>query len=290
MEYDPDTEAFNWDQQSCSLLSPSLDLGDCPHHDVESSWFVSADRFLPPTAGSTSSNVFNSNEFSLSSSFPITLSNTGTSSFAPCNNTPKALPQIPHDLGGLHSYDKDHSLIDKKHTKLEHAINPKNLSPHSTKQSFRVSLEEDKDQLPATQPHDSNMNASVKTRTSVKLRSASRKLKTPSIKTMAGKKVHVSPADKQTRHCHNQVEKQYRNRLNLQFENLLNALPAVQSENDHIDGLGNGHDNNSRCFSKGEVLGRAKRRIKSLERDYEVLAMERDRLLADITRIQQTIN
>ncbi|KAH6983831.1 hypothetical protein EDB80DRAFT_517574, partial [Ilyonectria destructans] len=108
-------------------------------------------------------------------------------------------------------------------------------------------------------------------RTSVKLRSASRKHKTPSSKTMAGKKAPVSPAERQARHCHNQVEKQYRNRLNLQFENLLNALPAVQSEDDHIDGLGDGHDNNSRCFSKGEVLGRAKRRIKSLERDNELL-------------------
>ncbi|KAL6405372.1 hypothetical protein AUP68_11125 [Ilyonectria robusta] len=287
MEYDPDTEAFNWDQQWCSLLSPSLDLGDRPHHDVELSWFVSVDRFSPPTA---SSDVFNSNEFSLSGTFQIALSNTGTTSFAPCNDSPAALPQTPHDLGGLHSYDKDHGLIDEKHTKLEYAVNPKNLSPQGTKRSSQASLEEDEDEPPATQPHDSNMNASAKTRTSVKLRSASRKRKTPSLKTIAGKKVHVSPAEKQARHCHNQVEKQYRNRLNLQFENLLTALPAVQSEDEHVDGLGDGHDKNSRCFSRAEVLGRAKRRIKSLERDYEVLAMERDRLLADITRIQQTIN
>jgi hypothetical protein len=258
MEYKPDNEAFNWDQQSYSPLPLSLRLEDRPHHYVDSSWFA--------------------------------LSNTGTTSFAYCNDTLKALPQTPHDLGGLHSYDKDHGLTDEKHTKIEYVVNPKNLSLQGTKRSFRASLEEEEDQPPATHPHDSNMNANAKTRTGVKLRSASRKRKTLSSKTMASKKAPVSPTEQQARHCHNQVERQYRNRLNLQFENLLTALPTVQSEDDHIDVLSDGHDNNSRCFSKAEVLGRAKRRIKSLERDNEVLVMEQDQMVADITRIQRKIN
>jgi hypothetical protein len=93
-----------------------------------------------------------------------------------------------------------------------------------------------------------------------KLRSASR----------TSKNKHHNPPqtdqERKNRDSHNHVEKQYRNRLNAQFESLLEALPedmrATEEEEE-----GGGPVDNDRRVSKAEVLEMAKRYIKTLERE-----------------------
>jgi Helix-loop-helix DNA-binding domain len=75
---------------------------------------------------------------------------------------------------------------------------------------------------------------------------------------------------------HNQVEKQYRNRLNGQFETLLNVLP---SEDDR-DGV------KSRV-SKAEVLILAKRHIVELEREKVMLESRRRELESDVDDLKR---
>ena len=112
-----------------------------------------------------------------------------------------------------------------------------------------------------------------------KLRSASR----------TSKNTHHKPAEtpeeRRSRASHNLVEKQYRNRLNAQFENLLNVLP------DHVRSGGPGEEDDSegpmpdttdRRVSKAEVLEMARRHIKSLERNNSALARERDELAEQV--------
>jgi hypothetical protein len=78
------------------------------------------------------------------------------------------------------------------------------------------------------------------------------------------------------RASHNAVEKQYRNRLNTQFERLLSVLPDPQADDDNDD------DGDDRPLSKAEVLDRARRRIKSLESECELLKQQRSELLVDV--------
>ncbi len=90
------------------------------------------------------------------------------------------------------------------------------------------------------------------------------------------------------RHNHNQVEKQYRNRLNAQFERLLGALPADMR---HDAGGGSDGDVASpaddRRMSKAEVLDLATRHIRSLEGERTALQVERNGLIEDIDNMQQ---
>ncbi|KAK0129056.1 hypothetical protein ONS95_000997 [Cadophora gregata] len=73
---------------------------------------------------------------------------------------------------------------------------------------------------------------------------------------------------KHTRLNHNHVEKQYRNRLNGQFETLLLALPRE-----------GGADGNGRKVSKAEVLVLARKYIRDLERGRKRLEEENERLV-----------
>ncbi|KAJ2896167.1 helix-loop-helix DNA-binding domain containing protein [Zalerion maritima] len=68
---------------------------------------------------------------------------------------------------------------------------------------------------------------------------------------------------KRARIGHNQVEKHYRNRLNVQLERLLSSLPSPLTDDDH-----------DRRLSKAEVLDKARRRIKALESECEALKSE----------------
>lgn len=72
---------------------------------------------------------------------------------------------------------------------------------------------------------------------------------------------------KHARLSHNQVEKQYRNRLNDQFETLLSTLPRE-------DGKGS----EEKKVSKAEVLMLARKYIRELERDSKRLKKENERL------------
>ncbi|KAL0931637.1 helix-loop-helix DNA-binding domain-containing protein [Colletotrichum truncatum] len=132
--------------------------------------------------------------------------------------------------------------------------------------------------------------SSSKTAPAPRLRSASRTSKN------ALQKPAETAEERRTRASHNLVEKQYRNRLNAQFEGLLNALPeqvrgpASTGADGGGDGGGGGGGYESdpqpadqeRRVSKAEVLDMARRHIKSLERERDELQRERGDLLRNL--------
>ncbi|TPX11155.1 uncharacterized protein E0L32_000973 [Thyridium curvatum] len=128
----------------------------------------------------------------------------------------------------------------------------------------------------------SGSNNTAKPKSTSKLRSASRTSKNTVTRPSE------TPEERKSRNSHNLVEKQYRNRLNAQFESLLNALP------DNIRGSGTGDESDGpnvdlgdKRVSKAEVLDMARRHIRSLERDRDALEQERDELLSDIQQMRE---
>ncbi|EPE07280.1 helix-loop-helix dna-binding domain containing protein [Ophiostoma piceae UAMH 11346] len=101
--------------------------------------------------------------------------------------------------------------------------------------------------------------------------------------------------EKKTRSSHNLVEKQYRNRLNAQFEGLMNALPeSLRLQGASLGVVGEGgeaiaSDTPERKPSKAEVLEMARMHIRSLEQERDSLVNERDGLLGDINRLQEIL-
>jgi len=91
-----------------------------------------------------------------------------------------------------------------------------------------------------------------------------------------------------TRSNHNQIEKQYRNRLNSQFETLLSILPR-EGVIGGGEGEGEGHQGvEARKVSKAEVLDMATKHIKKLEKEQEELEGENEFLeekVAELNRI-----
>jgi hypothetical protein len=115
-----------------------------------------------------------------------------------------------------------------------------------------------------------------------KLRSASR----------TSKNSHNKPNDtveeRRTRASHNLVEKQYRNRLNSQFESLLGALPEqIRSGRDDADSDG-GADWGDRRVSKGEVLEMARKHIETLERERDMLERENNDLQGSLAHYRNS--
>ncbi|WKT54182.1 hypothetical protein QSH57_004766 [Fusarium oxysporum f. sp. vasinfectum] len=101
----------------------------------------------------------------------------------------------------------------------------------------------------------------------VKLHSASRK----------SKRSRKKPAPSlQARECHNEVEKQYRTRLKLRFENLLAVLQASRTNNDGLSGVN--VPNAGYVFSRGEVLDAATHRILALEKENDKLSSRVEQL------------
>ncbi|KAI1154944.1 hypothetical protein F4825DRAFT_470882 [Nemania diffusa] len=111
-----------------------------------------------------------------------------------------------------------------------------------------------------------------------KLRSASR----------TSKNTHHNPPataeERKSRETHNNVEKQYRNRLNAHFESLLSALPERMQSGEGDEG--GDLDAGDRRVSKAEVLEMARRHIKALERECAVLEGERDELRDNMERLR----
>ncbi|KAI8634913.1 hypothetical protein F5Y19DRAFT_130322 [Xylariaceae sp. FL1651] len=112
-----------------------------------------------------------------------------------------------------------------------------------------------------------------------KLRSASR----------TSKNTHHNPPasaeERKNRETHNNVEKQYRNRLNAHFEGLLSALPERMQNGEGEEG-GDGLDLADRRVSKAEVLDMARRHIKALERECAALEGERDELRENMEKLR----
>ncbi|KAI1375949.1 hypothetical protein F4677DRAFT_460181 [Hypoxylon crocopeplum] len=95
----------------------------------------------------------------------------------------------------------------------------------------------------------------------------------------------VSMEEQKSRETHNQVEKQYRNRLNAHFESLLEALPETMQAGEGDDG-GEALDMTDRRVSKAEVLDMARRHIQALERECAALEGERDELRNNVARLR----
>lgn len=80
-----------------------------------------------------------------------------------------------------------------------------------------------------------------------------------------------------SRNSHNLVEKQYRNRLNAQFEDLLHVLPESSwTTGPGPDGVGasGGSNSEKKRVSKGEVLDLARQRIMFLEEENKKIERE----------------
>jgi hypothetical protein len=105
----------------------------------------------------------------------------------------------------------------------------------------------------------------------------------PALRTAARKHKQSEPTSKpgestqahRARASHNQVEKQYRNRLHGYFERLLKVLPDEGEQNDEAQagqspsGSASGGKSQHKRFSKAEVLQRARQHIILLEQDAE---------------------
>ncbi|KAK4235750.1 hypothetical protein C8A03DRAFT_46159 [Achaetomium macrosporum] len=93
----------------------------------------------------------------------------------------------------------------------------------------------------------------------------------------------LTPEERRARRNHNLVEKQYRNRLNAQFERLLAVLPVDECRTraggmDRVESSGA----DEKRMSKAEVLDLATRRIRTLEVERNQLLRERRELLRNI--------
>jgi len=110
------------------------------------------------------------------------------------------------------------------------------------------------------------------------LRSASRTSKN------AQQRVSETPDQQRSRSSHNLVEKQYRNRLNAQFEDLLRALPeSAVPAGSSLDGDGPANDGRLKMgdrkrVSKAEVLDMARQRILFLEEENRKIERENEEL------------
>lgn len=113
-------------------------------------------------------------------------------------------------------------------------------------------------------------------------------LRSASCKSKNRKRRHPASSNSQThaRKCHNLVEKQYRTRLKVQFENLLAVLPTAQ-DSDSVDKDATG--NPGRYLSRGQVLDAARERILKLENEVELSTLRRNRLLKDMARMERTL-
>jgi hypothetical protein len=124
-------------------------------------------------------------------------------------------------------------------------------------------------------------------RPTTQLRTASRAPKRYSQST--SRKPAESVEEVKARAAHNQVEQQYRKRLNAQFERLLAVLPQQEYEEDGFEGS-EGADGGKlgleKRISKAEVLDLARRRIKTLERERASLETQKDELVESVERMQ----
>ncbi|KAL6921366.1 hypothetical protein FSST1_005392 [Fusarium sambucinum] len=153
-------------------------------------------------------------------------------------------------------------------------------SPSSTSQQSRVSV--------GSKSASMTSAASTTSSRQSKLRSASRTSKN------SRDKPNDTIEDRRTRASHNLVEKQYRNRLNAQFESLLHALPEQIRHGDN--GGGDGKEGNEsdqandpdRRVSKGEVLEMARKHIQALERERSQLELENLELHGNIRKLKES--
>ncbi|PNP57193.1 hypothetical protein FNYG_15280 [Fusarium nygamai] len=146
---------------------------------------------------------------------------------------------------------------------------------------------------PSSRPQDSraiirSKSTSIASTTSTspsrqaKLRSASRTSKNSQAR------LNDTPKERRTRASHNLVEKQYRNRLNAQFESLLSSLPEQLRAGNNGNGDTDESEGNDadRRVSKGEVLEMARKHIQLLEQECAQLERENLELHGNLRRLK----
>ncbi|KAK7403184.1 hypothetical protein QQX98_011048 [Neonectria punicea] len=159
---------------------------------------------------------------------------------------------------------------------------PEANSPSSASQHSRASAGSKATSMASSSVASSSTSSSRLS----KLRSASRTSKN------SFTKPSDTPEDRRTRASHNLVEKQYRNRLNAQFESLLNALPEqIRASGDGEDSDGGAPvDWGDRRVSKGEVLEMARKHIESLERERDTLEREKNELQGSLHQLKGSVS
>lgn len=130
----------------------------------------------------------------------------------------------------------------------------------------------DEDSSSSSSKRKSSKSSSTTKRQPTQLRTASRAPKKRSALTA---RPAESTEDVKARAAHNQVEQQYRKRLNGYFEKLLEVLPEGEA--------------GERRVSKADVLDLARRRIKLLEKEMSSLQKERKELRGRICGLERTI-
>ncbi|EFX00414.1 helix-loop-helix DNA-binding domain containing protein [Grosmannia clavigera kw1407] len=120
---------------------------------------------------------------------------------------------------------------------------------------------------------------------------ASNNLANTAAMTNIASRVSEIPEDGKTKGSHNLVEKQYRNRLNAQFEGLMSALPeTLKSQGGSAEfGEANNPDAADRRISKAEVLDMARMHIQNLEQERDLLARERDGLRETVEKLKNDL-
>jgi len=126
-------------------------------------------------------------------------------------------------------------------------------------------------------------------RPAAQLRTASRAPKRYSQSTT--RRPAESVEEVKARAAHNQVEQQYRKRLNQQFERLLAVLPQPDYDEEGDDAEmadgGSGKGPTDKRISKAEVLDLARRRIRVLEKERATLERQKKELAASVVRLQE---
>ncbi|KAM0344878.1 hypothetical protein ACHAPU_007010 [Fusarium lateritium] len=155
------------------------------------------------------------------------------------------------------------------------------LSPASTEpeEDNQDDDDYDDDSEPASKKRKRSTSAKTRAkkdtskRNPTQLRTASRAPKKRGAAAAQPRHPSETTEEVKARAAHNQVEQQYRKRLNTHFERLLDVLPAPGTE---------GGIANDRRVSKAEVLDLARERIRALEKQTARLDRERRELRARI--------
>lgn len=280
-------------------VSPTaLQNGPQPGFDVYS-WPGAGDRNMSiesPSPGPRTSSTF---------------SDFGMSAGVPDGGFPDSEPSIYGGVESTMGWQQQQPLPNGTEA-LDDATRPKRAkkSQHSASSSISVPT--------PTGPTSSGGNpgaggsSSSGTGTKTKLRSASRASKNIMYRP------EETPQERKSRNSHNLVEKQYRNRLNMQFEILMNTLPesmrssatvtastaggATTSGGDSdgtagggggggapraSGGGGGGFDVGERRLSKAQVLDMSARYIRSLEKERDELEEQREGLLENMRRLKE---
>ncbi|KAH8195564.1 hypothetical protein TruAng_010280 [Truncatella angustata] len=195
------------------------------------------------------------------------------------SHSPASAFDLPmHDGGiGTHGYATPYNY--PYHNDFEAAASPYlDATAPNTQRRHSKHLEPSSSRTRRRYPLSPPPPPAVSTRStaSSKLRSASR----------ASKNNHLNPPateeERKNRASHNQVEKQYRNRLNAHFEALLDTLPGYMRGGGDDDD----DDDGDRKISKAEVLEMARRHITDLEKELMVVEGERDELKDNVERLR----